>query len=397
MVKTYFIKTYGCQANIADSNNIAGILEALGFEELVVPKNKQKREIDEMTHVFSKAALVVINTCSVRQKSEDKVYGLGKMLKNVKKHPLIVLTGCMVGSAVGERKRSDLNKLKNKTPWVSLYITSDQIKFLPAELKSAKNINWHKFLPKIINPKHAYVNISNGCDNFCSYCVVPYARGAEVSRTEEELIKEVTDLLARGVAEITLCGQNVNSWGLSRSVKFKLRAGSDQKLPFVGLLKKLLTLGDLKKLDFISSNPFDFTNDLVRMLAHPKIGNYIHIAVQSGNNEILHKMNRRHTAEQFVKLIEKIRKVRSGVEIGTDIIVGFPGETGAQFMDTVELVKRLGFNVCFISMYSQREGTFAQKNYKDNVSREEKKWRCAHLTKVWKDTKKAGKIRPGLG
>jgi tRNA-2-methylthio-N6-dimethylallyladenosine synthase len=389
--KKYHIKTYGCQANIADATKMSAILEALGFEELIVPAEFTRREVDEMAFVFKNASVVIFNTCSVRQKSEDKVFGIGKMLKNIDKKPLIILSGCMVGSVMGDRQRYKFDVLKKKTSWVDYYLTNSEINFLPEVLKKGgwtlPEINWEKVAPKTGENKHAFVNISVGCDNFCTYCVVPYARGAEVSRSMEEILNEITHLINAGVTEITLCGQNVNSWGLSKSEKFKLRAGSNQKLPFVDLLNKLLALPELEKLDFISSNPFDFTKDLVGVLAHPKISNYIHIAVQSGNNEILEKMNRRHTVEEFVDLIKMIRSIRPNIEIGTDLIVGFPGETEKQFMDTVNLVKNIGFNVAFISMYSARQGTFAQKNYSDDISLAEKKKRHKILTDAWKERK----------
>jgi len=189
-----------------------------------------------------------------------------------------------------------------------------------------------------------------------------------------------------GVTEFTLCGQNVNSWGLNYDEKFKIRAGSSEHVPFVDLLKKIHSIPEVKKIDFISSNPFDFTIDLVKTLGMPKISNYLHIAVQSGSNEILKKMNRRHTVKDFLSLISEIKKIRPDMELGTDIIVGFPGETEKQFMETVDLFKKIKFNVAFISKYSPRKGTFAYKNYPDDVPREEKSRRLSYLTKIWKDS-----------
>ena len=397
--KTYCINTFGCQANIADSNTLVGILEALGFESADEPK-EAKNEKGVLSNVLPTVDLFIVNTCSVRQKSEDKVYGLGKILKklveNTGKKPFVVLAGCMVGSVTGERQRYEFTELKKKTPWVDEYISPSQIFTLPNILRKNGLLSaWalKKFDLKGVEPKqedsdHAFVNISYGCDNFCTFCVVPYARGREVSRNEEEILREVRYLARKNVKNITLCGQNVNSWGLSPGEKFKVRAGSNQKVPFADLLRKVHEIEDVERIDFISSNPFDFTSDLVEVLELPKISNYIHIAVQSGNNDVLVRMNRRHTVEEFLGLIKKIKKVKPNVEIGTDIIVGFPGETRKQFMDTVRLFKKFKFSVAYIAMYSPRKGTVAEKFLEDDVSPAEKKRRHAYLTKVWKESKK---------
>ncbi len=394
----YSIKTFGCQANIADSNSISGVLEALGYEELILPKFDT--ETEEFSFILNNADLFIVNTCSVRQKSEDKVYGMGKVIKMVKdetgKKPFMVLAGCMVGSVTGERQRWEFEKLHKKTPWVDLFINPHQIFELPVILQKQGVLNeaaLAKFDPKNVNakldsPLHAFVNISYGCDNFCTYCVVPYARGKEISRGEEEILKEIKHRIGQGVKQITLCGQNVNSWGLGTTEKFEIRSGSDQKLPFADLLRKIHDIPELEKISFLSSNPFDFTQDLVDAVSLPKISNYIHIAIQSGNNEVLKRMNRRHTVEDFVAIVEKLKKVKPDLEIGTDIIVGFPGETREQFMDTVELFKKVYFAVAYIAMYSPRKGTPAEKFFTDDVSRDEKKYRHAYLTKFWKGLKK---------
>lgn len=394
--QTYLVKTYGCQANIADSNTIAGVLEALGFEGITMPELPNEEE--KLLEVLPNTSLFIINTCSIRQKSEDKVYGLGRVLKEVYettgKKPFVIMAGCMVGSVTGERQRYELDDLKKRTPWVDEYINPTQIMSVPTLLLkhgvlnewAVKKFDPNEVIAKQDNPKHAFVNISNGCDNFCTFCVVPYARGKEVSRKEEDIIREIKHYLMRGITEITLCGQNVNSWGLSMSEKFEIRTGSDQMIPFANLLRKIHALEGVEKISFLSSNPFDFTNDLIETVKLPKISNYIHIAVQSGNNEVLKNMNRRHTVEDFIDLVAKLRSAKPSFELGTDIIVGFPGETREQFMDTVELFKKVKFNVAYISIYSPRKGTPAEKFFKDDVSREEKKWRHSYLTKVWRAT-----------
>jgi len=377
--KKYYIETFGCQANEADSNRLCGILESVGLERSVCLED---------------ADIFIINSCSVRQKSEDKVYGLARKLKTLPKRPFVVLGGCMVGSVQGSRVLYPFEELKERTPWVDLYLNSDDLPTLPKYLVKEGFID--TYLPLDLMDKgyipedrsKGYVNISYGCDNFCTYCVVPYARGREVSRTKEEVVRNVKYLLAKGVTKITLCGQNVNSWGLSLEQKRKIRIGDDTKLPFAGLLREVYNLAGIKLLSFISSNPFDFTQDLVDVLKLPKIDNYLHIAVQSGNNDVLARMNRRYKIEGFYDLVDKVKKVKPNVRFGTDIIVGFPGETRDQFMDTVRLFQKIQFKVAFISMYSERPGTSAQRIYKDNVSLQEKKWRHAYLTKVWKKSLK---------
>ena len=388
--KIYYIKTFGCQANIADSGTMGGILEALGWESFF--PRPAKNEDAELEEVLKNVNLLIINTCSVRQKSEDKVYGMGKMIKKVLaetgKKPTIVLSGCMVGSAVGERRRFDLEYLKKKMPWIDAYISPSDIHTLPTVLRATKKVYLKNINPVVGNDDFAYVNISTGCDNFCSYCVVPYSRGKEVSRGKEDIVRDIKKLIDRGYTRIMLCGQNVNSWGLTIKEKLKLRAGESRPTPFVELLKEIHELKGLTELAFISSNPFDFTKELIDVLRLPKMCKYLHIAVQSGNNEVLMKMNRRHTVGEFISLVRNIEKAVPDIELGTDIIVGFPGETREQFMDTVDLFKKVNFKVAFISIYSPRKGTQSEKMFKEDVDRREKKWRHAYLTKVWRESMK---------
>jgi len=386
--KKYHITTFGCQANVADSSTMAGTLEALGFE---------------WVSDFKDCDFYIINTCSVRQKSEDKVYGIGKEIKEMKENsakiPYILMAGCMVGSVTGERQRYAFDELKKRTPWVNGYINPHQLQKLPEILYSNNLIDsWalQKLETQTQNPKnlnsepdHAFINISLGCDNFCSFCVVPYSRGAEKSRSKEEIIQEIKHYTLRGVKKVTLCAQNVNSWGLEMSEKFDIRSGSDQKLPFADLLREVHNISEIEKIDFLSSNPFDFTTDLIEAITLPKVSNYLHIAVQSGNNEILKKMNRRHTVEDFISLIERVKEKKPELVLGTDIIVGFPSETEEQFEDTIKLFKNIRFKVAFISIYSPRKGTPAQKFYEDDVSLKTKKDRHARLTKVWQESLKS--------
>jgi tRNA-2-methylthio-N6-dimethylallyladenosine synthase len=372
---TFYIETYGCQANEADSDRLGRLLEKLGFMKVNSPES---------------AGIFIINSCAVRQKSEDKVYGLGKAVKNMESRPFIILSGCVVGSAKGDRVRSSFGSLRRKTPWVDLYLSPEEIMDLPHHLSLAGFTlkNEASVDGGVLISDRGYVNISYGCDNFCTYCVVPYARGKEISRPSEEILREVEALVYKGIKDITLCGQNVNSWGLSPKEKAEVRIGEDRKLPFARLLRQVHEIAGIENLSFMSSNPFDFTEDLLQTLKLPKISDYMHIAVQSGNNDVLRRMNRRHTIEEFVELLRQIKEVRPDMTFGTDVIVGFPGETREQFMDTVALFQKIKFNVAFIAMYSPRPGTAAARLYKDDVPREEKKYRHAYLTKAWRDSLK---------
>lgn len=390
--KKYYIQTFGCQANIRDSQTMAGTLDALGF----LP-----------TSDFKDADVLIINTCSVRQKSEDKVYGWGLVLGNgleavnvlydKKNTQKIFITGCMVGSAKGDRVRHKEQILKDKMPWAHYFLAPDEEHLIPkilVEEKIADGWALAALDKNFINPafgnqtEWAYVNISTGCDNFCTFCVVPYARGEEKHRSEADILHEINHLINRGFKNIMLVGQNVNSWGLDRTEKFKIRSGSDQKLPFADLLRKVHSIDGVEKINFISSNPFDFTTDLIDALKLPKIDRYLHIAVQSGDNEVLKRMNRRHTIEDFRNLIDKIKSEIPDMEIGTDIIVGFPGETDEQFLNTVKLFdpKQDGINFknAYISIYSPRIGTNAAKFFNDDVPLKEKKRRHKVLSEVWK-------------
>ncbi len=415
--KKYYIKTFGCYANEVDSDVIAGVLEDLGFKEL--KKLKFRNETEEVNYALKNSDVFIVNSCSVRQKSEDKVYGLGKLVNEYekknkkskggnKKKTYVFLTGCVVGSTLGDRKRSSIEELKKKTRNYDFYFAPNDIYNFVKALKDLKLLNernidkeFEKDLKDRVmkrrktKDKHAFVNVSYGCDNFCSYCIVPYSRGREVSRSKKDILDEIKCLVKNGVKEITLCGQNVNSWGLTKEEKLKVRSGSTKKLPFASLIREICDIKEIEKIDFMSSNPFDFTQDLINVLKLSKVSDYIHIAAQSGNNKILKAMNRRHTHKEFIDLVKRIKKVRPNIEIGTDLIVGFPGETKEQFMDTVKLVKEVNFSVAFISMYSPRKGTYAQINLEDNVPMREKKWRHMYLTKVWKESKKSSKKRIG--
>lgn len=360
-MKYFFIKTFGCQANKSDSERIAGDYIARGFKE---------------TDSWKEANEIVINTCSVRQRAEDRVIGF---LLNIDKHftpttrPKIILTGCML--------HHSKKTLKNILPQLDEILPINEVGFNSPTIRKDK--------------QHAWVPISSGCNAYCTYCIVPYSRGKEVSRPAEDIIKEVGDLVKKGYQEITLLGQNVNSFGLEKTSitvrkllmkEFlqKKEIPSNQSAytkpkstpPFVKLLQDISKLKGLKIINFVTANPWDFWDELIKEIAtNKKINRYIHLPVQSGSNKILKTMNRGYSSQDFLKLINKIRKQVPDVTFGTDIIVGFPGETEKDFQDTVNLAKKAGFKIAFVAQYSPRPGTASNRLYKNNISPQIKKKR----------------------
>ncbi len=332
-MKKYFLKTYGCQMNVSDSERIVGWYQQKGWQEA-----KSIKEADE----------VVIVTCSVRQSAEDRVYGLINNLSKLKRQGnklKIILTGCMM--------RYPLKWLKDKMPQVDEFRRIDEFKVGGEKIVRESKV-------------HAFVPIMEGCNQFCAYCVVPYARGREVSRPLKEIICEIKELSQRGYKEVTLLGQNVNAYGKDLATKDN----------FAKLLRKIHQIGGIKKISFLTSNPWDLSDEIIEAMRLPKIDRYLHLPVQSGDDEILRKMNRPYKVKDYLKLIEKIRKKIPDIKIGTDIIVGFPGETKKQFKNTVDLCQKVGFVKAYVAMYSPRWGTAAFR-LKDSIPLQEKKrrWR----------------------
>jgi tRNA-2-methylthio-N6-dimethylallyladenosine synthase len=355
----YFIAIYGCQANKADSERIVSRLEAAGYK-----KSSSEKEAD----------LVVINACSVRQSAMDRVYSKVKNfanLKNQKSNLKIILAGCLL--------ESDRKKLKNKV---------DEI-WHPDEYFECRPIYSDK--------NSAYVPIMTGCDNFCSYCAVPYTRGREKSRPTKEIIAEVKNLIKNGCKEIWLLGQNVNSYKgklnfpscafILKYIKVPAASPMEEKLSFPSLLKMLNALPGDFKIHFLTSHPKDMSDELIKTIAEcEKVFKEIHLPLQSGDNAILKKMNRQYTIGHYKNLVKKIRKYIPDAKISTDIIVGFPGETKKQFKNTAKAMKEIGFSKAYIACYSPRPGTAAAK-LKDNIPRQEKKERRRILIKILENRK----------
>jgi tRNA-2-methylthio-N6-dimethylallyladenosine synthase len=363
MKKTFNIITIGCQMNKADSERLAAFLESNSFKSS--PNIKT-------------VGLIVINTCSIRQTAEDRLYGLVNQIK--KDNPLskIVVTGCLSRREDVQKRlvdRVDVFMPINEIPNILDLLAKREIK-TKLSLDEVRLLQGEKYLsiiPKHDNKFSAYVPIGNGCNNFCSYCVVPYARGREVYRPAVEVVKEIKDLVASGYKEIILIAQNVNSY-------------HDQKNNFPKLLKKITAISGDFWLRFSSSHPKDVSDELIAVMASSKkICPHFHLAVQSGDDKILTAMNRKYTVAHFIDRLEKIRTAMPEISVTTDAIVGFPGETKKQYQNTVKLFKDMKFDLAYISRYSPRPGTVSY-NMKDNVSKEEKQRREEELDVILKRT-----------
>ncbi|TDM11853.1 tRNA (N6-isopentenyl adenosine(37)-C2)-methylthiotransferase MiaB [Macrococcus lamae] len=365
--RKFFIRTYGCQMNEHDTEVMAGILEALEYTA---------------TNDVNEADVVLLNTCAIRENAENKVFGeIGhlKHLKLEKPDVLIGVCGCM------SQEESVVNKIMKSYQNVDMIFGTHNIHRLPAILEEAylsKAIVvevWSKEgdvienLPKVRNGKiKAWVNIMYGCDKFCTYCIVPFTRGKERSRLPQEIISEVRDLARQGYQEITLLGQNVNAYG-------KDIEGLNYGL---GDLMADIQKIDIPRVRFMTSHPWDFDDRMIEVIARGgNIMPHIHLPVQSGNNEVLKIMGRKYTRESYLQLVEDIRRALPDVALTTDIIVGYPNETEEQFLDTIDLYERVGFEHAYTYLYSPREGTPAAK-MQDNVPMREKKDRLQRLNKV---------------
>lgn len=320
------------------------------------------------------ADLLIINSCSVRQAAEDSVYGLGKALNKLTKKPTVILTGCLTGAAKTSRRRYEVSYLQNKAPFIDYFLTSEELLNSLPELLILSQSSTTNSEPAVKTGITGSVPISYGCNNFCSYCIVPYARGAERSRSSSEIKNEIDDLLSKGITEIMLLGQNVNSW-----------VGKDPVKTFPDLVKEIHSLPGLTKLSFMTSNPWDFSDELVEVLKLPKIDSYLHLPVQSGSDSVLARMNRHYTAEDYLALVAKIKQAVPEIVLGTDIIVGFPGETDEEFDQTVDLIKKVGFKKIYMSMYSPRKGTVSAETMSDDVPLATKRQRHTVVLKLSKE------------
>lgn len=337
----YYIHTYGCQMNIHDSEKIAGILESLGYQPC--------ESIDI-------ADVVVFNTCCIRETAEQKIYGHIGVLKKIKKqrpNMIVVVCGCM------SQQDGVATSLKVKYPYIDIILGTYNLKLLKQAIVDAQkrkkscnvdflNYREEEFFQSRTSYPNAWVNINYGCNNFCTYCIVPYVRGRERSRAMQDVLDEVRQLLKEGYKEITLLGQNVNSYG------HDLKNGES----FARLLHEIAKFDGKFRLRFMTSHPKDLSDDVIdAVAAHQNICNNIHLPAQCGSTEILRRMNRRYSKDDYLNLIDKIKSKIPNVGITTDLMVGFPGETEKDFCDTLDLVRRAEFSSAFCFVYSRRKGT----------------------------------------
>ncbi len=371
--KFYKIITYGCQMNENDSEKLSGMLNTLGY----APIEDEK-----------KADIVIFNTCSVRENADVKVFGnLGNFKPLKKKNPNMILAvcGCMM------QQKSIVNKILEKYKQVDLVFGTHNIHKFPELLANAQQSPrivvdvWEnggeivEAIPIERKYKHkGFITIMYGCNNFCSYCIVPYTRGRERSREAENIINEAIELVKDGCKEITLLGQNVNSYG--KTLK--------EPISFADLLIELNTIDGLERIRFMTSHPKDLSDELISAIKDcDKVCEHIHLPFQAGSNNILKKMNRKYTKENYLALIDKIKDNIPGISITTDIIVGFPGETEKDFDDTLDIVKKSAFDSAFTFLYSIREGTPAAQ-MEDQISDEIKHNRFQKLLDMQHDISK---------
>ena len=360
--KKYFLRTYGCQMNVHDSEQIRYYLEALGYTSV---------------DTLEDADIVVLNTCAIRENAKDKVFGyLGrcKHLKSTNKDLIIVLTGCLM------QLPSEVEEIEKNHKYIDIVIGTHNLNELPDLImnKAGQNIEVYSNSDEVLenvgysrdSKISAWINIQYGCDKFCTYCIVPFTRGRERSRKMESILGEVEDLKNKGYLEITLLGQNVNAYGKD------LNLGYD----FADLLENVAKIG-IPRVRFVTSHPWNFTDRMIDIIAkYENIMPYIHLPIQSGSDNILKKMNRRYTIDEYKKLFDTIKTRVPNVSITTDIIVGFPNETEEDFQATLDIVDYCKYDSAYTFIFSPREGTYAA-TLEDHVSMDEKNKRLQTLNK----------------
>lgn len=371
MRKKYFITTFGCQLNVHESEKIAGILQELGFSE---------------AETIEQADIIIFNTCAIRGGAEERALGnIGalKGLKKQNKEKIIVVCGCMT------QKKETAEQIYKTFPFVDIILGTNNLHLLKEFLerketeKRILEISEHFDLSSENCPMHrtsgtnAWVNIMQGCNNFCTYCIVPYVRGRERSRPKQDILNEIKNIVnEQKYVKITLLGQNVNSYG-----------NDTKEASFSELLQEICDLPGDFKLTFMTSNPKDLTSDIINTIAkNEKILKEVHLPVQSGSNKILQKMNRKYTAEKYLKIIDEIKAKIPNVRLTTDIIVGFPGETDEDFNQTCNLLKKVKFDGVFAFMFSKRTGTPAF-DMPNQVEQKIKQKRVNEILKIVKEIK----------
>lgn len=362
--KRYYIETYGCQMNVYDSELVATQLENSGYQKTT--------EIDSADAIF-------LNTCAIREKAEETVHNrLDNLHILKKKNPSLILgvLGCMAQNLK--------NELLESKPYVDVILGPDSYRRIPELLKSREQKNEHWVDTKLskyeiyedLYPSrnkgiNAWISIMRGCDKFCTFCIVPFTRGRERSRTIPSIVNEVKKCVEEGYIEITLLGQNVNS--------YKTPEGT-----FPELLSAVASIKGVKRIRYTSPHPQDIDDDLLKVMRkHKNICNQIHLPLQAGSDRILKRMNRTYTKKDFLNLVDKIRHYMPDCSLSTDVIVGFPGETDEEFMETLDVIKKVSFNSAFMFKYSSRPGTKAAE-YSDQIKEEVKQSRLESLIKLQK-------------
>ncbi len=362
MTKRLFVETYGCQMNEADTELISGLMRHRGFE---VAKDAQSADV------------VLLNTCAVREKAEQRIFGrLGwlKTLKREKPDLVLGVAGCMA-----ERMRENIIE---KAPFVDLVIGPDAYRRLPDMIDSAMSGETTDFQVDVRLDKSemygnvqvdrvpgvsGWISVQRGCDKFCSFCIVPFVRGRERSLAPSEVVQQAAEMAEQGFREVTLLGQTVSSY-------------YEQGFDFADLLRQVHEVDGLERIRYTSPYPNDFSDRLLNTLAElPKVGEYIHLPVQSGSTRLLKDMRRGYSAERFMELIGRVRRILPQHSLSTDVIVGYPGETDEDFEATMQLMREVEFDSAFMFIYSERDGTYAARRKPDNIPMEIKKARLQRL------------------
>ena len=365
--KKYYILTMGCQLNENDSEKISGMVEEMGYTK---------------TDDLNGADIYLINTCCVRENAEEKLFGKIGELKKIKesKDIIIAIGGCMM------QEEHITKKIKESYPFVDIIFGTHTLQKLPEDIfktiqerKKIKDVididgEVYEGLPiKRSDNKRALVTIMYGCNNFCTYCIVPYVRGRERSRDKEDILNEIKELAKEGYKEITLLGQNVNSYDGKNGYRF------------ANLLEDCSKIDGIEIIRFVSPHPKDFTDDVIKVIKeNKKIARLIHVPLQSGSSAVLKKMNRKYSKEQYLELIEKIRKEVPDAVFSTDIIVGFPGETENDFEDTLDVASKVNFEQIYMFIYSRRVGTIADK-MEDQIPEDIKHKRFDRLKELFEE------------
>ncbi len=377
MALKYHIKTYGCQMNYSDTERIQTVLEKMGYED-----------VDH----YSKADLVILNTCMVKQSAENRVYGLGEPFEKLKTdnpNLRIGITGCMITKDSGLRGQSK-EEVFRRMPTIDFVFKIKDLMHVPNMLTEmhhsqgadevAEMQSYFHISPKITNITQVFIPIMSGCNNFCSFCIVPFTRGRNESRDISEIMDEVKKMAKRGATEINFVGQNVNTY---KPIDYDPDSTDS---PFTQLLRQVDAVSGIKRIRFYTVHPQDMGDDVIALYGElDSMVPHLHLPVQSGSNSCLKRMNRHYSVDRFKELVNKMREKIPHISITTDIITGFCGETEEEFMGSLNLIKDCKIDLVYVSKYSERKNTLAEKSMEDDIPFEVKKERFEKITEVMKE------------